>query len=66
MTVQEVVYMIQISPIYTHINLKNSLVIHEENTKRNHCRVGSFICDKKSCSLTCFSFDFLGLDNVYF
>jgi hypothetical protein len=37
--------------------------------KGNHCRVGGFICDKKSCHLLIyinFSFDFLGLDNVYF
>jgi hypothetical protein len=33
MTVQEIVYLKQILPIYTHINFKNSLKIHEENTK---------------------------------
>ena len=32
-------------------NLKNSLIIQEENTKKNHKRVVSLydICDKKSC-----------------
>ena len=34
--------------------------------KGNHCRVGGFICDKKSCHYMNFIFDFLGLDNVYF
>jgi hypothetical protein len=36
--------------------------------KGNHCRIGGFICDKKSCSCIYmnFIFDFLGLDNVHF
>ena len=46
--------------------LKNSLIIQEENTKKNHKRVVSLYVIKIMLIYINFSFDFLGLDKVYF
>jgi hypothetical protein len=46
--------------------LKNSLIIHEENTKKNHKRVVSVYVIQFMLIYINFNFDFLGLDNVYF
>ena len=46
--------------------LKNSLIIHEENTKKNHKRVVSVYVIQIHVIYINFNFDFLGLDNVYF
>ena len=48
------------------IYLKNSLIIHEENTKKNHKRVVSVYVNRFMLIYINFNFDFLGLDNVYF
>jgi hypothetical protein len=45
---------------------KNSLIIQEENTKKNHKRVVVLYVIKNHVNLINFSFDFLGLDKVYF
>ena len=45
----------------------NSLLIHEENTKENHNRVGGFTCDNKLMLIYInFSFHFLASYNVDF
>ena len=50
-----------------YLVLKNSLRIHEENTKKNHKRVVSVYVIQIHVHLYInFNFDFLGLDNVYF
>jgi hypothetical protein len=37
-------------PLYVYIMLKNSLIIHEENTKKNHKRVVSvYVIQSDSC-----------------
>jgi hypothetical protein len=51
--------------IYIYIFLKNSLIIQEENTKKNHKRVVSLYVIKNHVNLHKFRFDFLGLDKVY-
>jgi hypothetical protein len=46
--------------------LKTIIINSWGKDKGNHCRVGGFICDKKIILIYInFSFDFLGLDNVY-
>jgi hypothetical protein len=48
-------------------SLKNYLIIHEENTKKNHKRVVSvYMWYRFMLIYINFNFDFLGLDNVYF
>jgi hypothetical protein len=46
--------------------LKNSLIIQEQNTKKNHKRVVVLYVIKIMLIYINFSFDFLGLDKVYF
>jgi hypothetical protein len=54
-----------ISP-FVQSYLKNSLIIQEENTKKNHKRVVSLYVIKIKLISINFSFAFLGLDKVYF
>ena len=46
--------------------LKNSLIIQEQNTKKNHKRVVVLYVIKIMLIYINFSFDFLRLDKVYF
>ena len=41
-----------ISVLYLYMLFKNSLIIHEENTKKNHKRVVSLYVDKDFPSFT--------------
>ena len=51
---------------YIFYFLKNSLIIHEENTKKNHKRIVSVYVIQIPLIYINFNFDFLGVDNVYF
>jgi hypothetical protein len=49
-----------------YLYFKNSLIIQEQNTKKNHKRVVVLYVIKITLIYINFSFDFLGLDKVYF
>jgi hypothetical protein len=53
--------------IFVTLTFKNSLVIHEENIKKNHKRVVSLYVIEISRDLhELYPFDFLDLHNVFF
>jgi hypothetical protein len=55
------------SSYYTYFKIINSLIIHEENTKKNHKRVVSLYVIEVSLYLhKLFNFDFLDLCTTYF
>jgi hypothetical protein len=53
-------------PLVVEQSFENSLIIHEENTKKNHKRVVSSYVIEISLDLINFNFDFLDLHNVFF